>query len=111
MWDFPVSSSDNTDTSDSDSSSGTSSDCVIISPSSFTGKQKATSRSLVVLDLAIMTMEVSSKFTTPESVACFRGAVKLSSSKDESGVITEPIAGGEFVTTVNTNEPHYFYMY
>ncbi|MCI22209.1 hypothetical protein A2U01_0043385, partial [Trifolium medium] len=34
-------------------------------------------------------MEVSSKFTTSESVECFRKAVKLSGSKDESGVITE----------------------
>ncbi|MCH83583.1 hypothetical protein A2U01_0004409 [Trifolium medium] len=56
-------------------------------------------------------MGVSSKFSTPEIVACFRGAIKLSGSNDESGIITDPVNEGKFVTTVNTTEPHYFYMY
>ncbi|MCH80224.1 hypothetical protein A2U01_0000989 [Trifolium medium] len=110
IWGFPVSSSDNFD-SDSDSSSGSSSDCVIISPSSFIGKQKNMCRSLVVADLAFTTMEVRSKFTTTEIVELFRKAINLSGSDDESGVITEPVGENEFVTTVNTQPPHYFYMY
>ncbi|MCI19832.1 hypothetical protein A2U01_0040992, partial [Trifolium medium] len=56
-------------------------------------------------------MEVSSKFTTAESVESFRKAVMLSGSGDESDVVTEPVSESEFVTTVNTAEPHYFYMY
>ncbi|MCI70048.1 hypothetical protein A2U01_0091311, partial [Trifolium medium] len=35
-------------------------------------------------------MEVSSKFTTAESVESFRKAVMLSGSGDEIGVVTEP---------------------
>ncbi|MCI39535.1 hypothetical protein A2U01_0060767, partial [Trifolium medium] len=35
-------------------------------------------------------MEVSSKYTSSEIVTCFREAVKLSGSKDESGIITDP---------------------
>ncbi|MCH79874.1 hypothetical protein A2U01_0000635 [Trifolium medium] len=62
-------------------------------------------------DFNFTTMEVSSKFTTTESVECFRRAVMLSGSGDESGVITESVGAGELVTTVNTIEPHYFYMY
>ncbi|PNX80047.1 hypothetical protein L195_g036042 [Trifolium pratense] len=99
-----ISSSD-----DSDSDSGSSSDCIIISPSSFTGKPKNTCRDLVVAGLAPIKMETSSKYTNIEIVKCFREMVKLSGSGDKSGIITEP--EGEFVTTVNTNPPHYFYMY
>ncbi|MCI55934.1 hypothetical protein A2U01_0077185, partial [Trifolium medium] len=46
-----------------------------------------------------------------ESVESFRKAVMLSGLGDESGVVTEPVGEGEFVTTVNTADPHYFYMY
>ncbi|MCI60378.1 hypothetical protein A2U01_0081634, partial [Trifolium medium] len=42
LWGFPVSSSNSDVNSDSDSSNGNSSDCVIISPSSFTGKKETT---------------------------------------------------------------------
>ncbi|MCI51860.1 hypothetical protein A2U01_0073104, partial [Trifolium medium] len=87
IWGFPVSSSSDSD-SDSDSSSGSSSDCVMISPSSFTGKRTNTCRSLIVADLTFTTMEIRSKFTTTEVVECFRKAIKLSGSDDESGVIT-----------------------
>ncbi|MCH97779.1 hypothetical protein A2U01_0018775, partial [Trifolium medium] len=91
MWGFHVSSSNSVESSDSDSSSGASSDCVIISPSSFTGKQGSSSRSLAVVETAIMSMEVNSKFNTPEIVACFREAVKLSGSNSEDHIITEPV--------------------
>ncbi|MCI45312.1 hypothetical protein A2U01_0066551, partial [Trifolium medium] len=54
-------------------------------------------------------MEVSSRFTTPEFVTAFRKAVKLSGSQDENHIIIEPVNEGEFVTTVNSIEPHFFY--
>jgi hypothetical protein len=45
LMDYPLNPS--SDDSDSDSSSGASSDCVIISPSSFTGKRKDTTLTIV----------------------------------------------------------------
>jgi hypothetical protein len=56
-------------------------------------------------------MEVSSKYLTLESVARFRGLYALSGSGDEADVITEPVGEVEYVTHVNSQPPHYFYMY
>ncbi|GAU21490.1 hypothetical protein TSUD_242130 [Trifolium subterraneum] len=75
---------------ESDSSSGDDNDCVVISPSAFTPKNP-NNRALIVVD-SISTistsMEVSSRFTTPEIVATFRKAIKLSGSKNESHIMT-----------------------
>jgi hypothetical protein len=57
------------------------------------------------------TMEVSSRFLTEELVALFRTKYDLSGSGDEGDVVAESVGEGEFVTTVNINEPHFFYMY
>ncbi|MCH91519.1 hypothetical protein A2U01_0012446, partial [Trifolium medium] len=99
LWGFPVASSD-LGSSDSDDDS----DCVVISPSSFTPKNP-NNRALVVADSVSTlssSMEISSRFTTPEFVTAFRKAVKLSGSKDENHIIVEPVNEGEFVTTVNS---------
>ncbi|MCI67282.1 hypothetical protein A2U01_0088540 [Trifolium medium] len=46
-----------------------------------------------------------------EFVTAFRRTVKLSGSKDENHIVIEPVNEDEFVTTVNSVEPHFFYMY
>ncbi|MCI66542.1 hypothetical protein A2U01_0087800, partial [Trifolium medium] len=51
-------------------------------------------------------MKVPSKYRSREIVECFRKAVMLSGNDDESAFITEPVEEGEFVTRVNTSEPH-----
>ncbi|GAU35507.1 hypothetical protein TSUD_155380 [Trifolium subterraneum] len=112
---FQVNSSDlESGSSDSDSdSSGNDGDCVIISPSSFTSK-KPNNHSLIVADSVSTistSMEISSKFTTHEFVSTFRKAVKLTDLEHENLIITDPVNEGEYVTTVNAQEPHYFYMY
>ncbi|GAU48211.1 hypothetical protein TSUD_404980 [Trifolium subterraneum] len=38
-------------------------------------------------------------------------AVQVSGEGGENRVVIDPVALGEFVTTVNEQEPHYFYMY
>ncbi|CAJ2653460.1 unnamed protein product [Trifolium pratense] len=90
LWGFDVGSSSDSD-SDSDSSSGSDSDCVIISPSSFTGKRKNPCRDLVVAGYTPVTMEVPSKYTSAEMVMSFRKAVRLTESKHEESIITEPV--------------------
>ncbi|GAU32750.1 hypothetical protein TSUD_323180 [Trifolium subterraneum] len=86
MFGFTVKSSDfESGTSDSDSdsdSSGHDSDCVIISSSEFSSRNP-NNRSLIV----------------------------VSGEGGESRVVIDPVAVGEFVTTINEQEPHYFYMY
>ncbi|CAJ2653064.1 unnamed protein product [Trifolium pratense] len=110
LWGFDVGSSSSD--SDSSSDSGNDSDCVIISPSSFTGKRKNPCRDLVVADYTPVTMEVPSKYTNVEMVKSFRKAVKLSDSPPrEDLIITEPVKEGEFVFFKNDNPPHYFYLY
>ncbi|GAU32709.1 hypothetical protein TSUD_101300 [Trifolium subterraneum] len=106
--DFESGSSD----SDSDSS-GNDSDCVIISPSEFSSKNP-NNRSLIVADSVATistSMEISSSFTTDGFVSTFRQVVQVSGERGENRVVIDPIALGEFVTTVNEQEPHYFYMY
>ncbi|GAU44772.1 hypothetical protein TSUD_138840 [Trifolium subterraneum] len=56
-------------------------------------------------------MEISSRFTTDEFVSTFRQAVQVSGEGGENRFVIDPVALGEFVTTVNEQEPHYFYMY
>ncbi|KAK2410368.1 hypothetical protein QL285_045734 [Trifolium repens] len=53
----------------SGSSNGHNSDYVIISPSSFTGKQRDESLALVVVGSEVMAMEVSSTYQSVEGVA------------------------------------------
>ncbi|GAU22818.1 hypothetical protein TSUD_142590 [Trifolium subterraneum] len=56
-------------------------------------------------------MEISSRFTSDEFVSTFKQAVQVSGEGGENRVIIDPVAEGEFVTTVNEQEPHYFCMY
>ncbi|GAU46490.1 hypothetical protein TSUD_402450 [Trifolium subterraneum] len=56
-------------------------------------------------------MEISSRFTTDEFVSTFRQAVRVSGEGGENRVVIDPVALREFVTTVNEQEPHYFYIY
>jgi hypothetical protein len=101
MLNLPVIESD----SDSSSSSSSDSDCVIISRSSFTGKE------LVSFDPSTATMFTESKFHSPDSVQTLRGAIKFSGSGKECDVIVEPVDAGDRVTIVNPAPPHYFLMY
>ncbi|GAU47340.1 hypothetical protein TSUD_302080 [Trifolium subterraneum] len=55
-------------------------------------------------------METPSKYNSVESVRCFREVVKLYDGGDDAEVIVDPVGEGEFITTVNVGEPHYFYM-
>ncbi|WJX83762.1 hypothetical protein P8452_66399 [Trifolium repens] len=56
-------------------------------------------------------MEVTSKYTTEESIQDFRSDVMLSGSGKEGDVVIDPVGNRELVTGVNTQLPHYFYMY
>ncbi|GAU38580.1 hypothetical protein TSUD_322570 [Trifolium subterraneum] len=115
MFGFTVKSSDfEFGTSDIDSdSSGNDSDCVIISSSEFSSTNH-NNCSLIVADFVATistSMEISSRFTTDEFISTFRQAVRVSGESGENRVMIDPVALGEFVTTVNEQEPHYFYMY
>jgi hypothetical protein len=107
VFGFPVSSSDSEDSSETGSTSTSSgSDCVIISRSSFTGKN------LVPKYFVAGEMDVPSRFNSLEMIACLRKVVKLcGGGADECQIIVDPVGEGELVTTKNTVEPHYFYMY
>ncbi|GAU39438.1 hypothetical protein TSUD_290040 [Trifolium subterraneum] len=112
MVGFPYSSSNSESSSDSDGS-GNDSDCVIISPSEFSSKNP-NNRSLIVADSVATistSMETSSRFTYDEFVSTFRKVIRVSGEGGEDRVIVDLVAEGEFVTTVNEREPHYFYMY
>ncbi|GAU28740.1 hypothetical protein TSUD_372480 [Trifolium subterraneum] len=113
MFGFTVKSSDFESGSCDSDSSGNDSDCVIISPSEFSSKNP-NNRSLIVADSAttiFTSMEISSRFTTDEFVSTFRQAIQVSGEGGENRVVIDPVAVAEFVTTVNEQEPHYFYMY
>ncbi|KAK2368548.1 hypothetical protein QL285_081735 [Trifolium repens] len=56
-------------------------------------------------------MEITSKYTTEESIQDFRNDVMLSGSGREGDVVIDPVGNRELVTGVNTQTPHYFYMY
>ncbi|GAU38038.1 hypothetical protein TSUD_274400 [Trifolium subterraneum] len=115
MFGFSVKSSDfESAGSDSNSdSSGNDNDCVIISPSSFNSKNP-NNRSLIVADSVATistSMETSYRFISDQFVSTFRKVIKVSGSNSENHVMVDPVAEGEYVTTVNNQEPHYFYMY
>ncbi|MCH83918.1 hypothetical protein A2U01_0004747, partial [Trifolium medium] len=74
------------------------------------GKRENPCRALVVAEPPV-TMDVSSKYTSEDMVKSYRKAVKLSCSECEELIISEPVREGEFVTTVNTTPPDYFYIY
>ncbi|MCI39561.1 hypothetical protein A2U01_0060793, partial [Trifolium medium] len=75
-------------------------------------KRKNTCRDLVVADPApLAVMDITSKYISDETVSSFRGLIGVSSSGVENQVISEPVGEDELVTTVNSNPPHYFYMY
>jgi hypothetical protein len=93
------------------SSSGNSSDCVMISPSTFTGKRRDESLAIVVVGSEIITMEISSAYQSEASVAEFRELYDVSGNFNEDEVILEPVGEGEYVTSVHTTEPAFFYMY
>ncbi|KAK2455241.1 hypothetical protein QL285_002715 [Trifolium repens] len=95
----------------STSSSGHSSDCMIISPSSFTGKRRDESLALVAVGSEVMAMEVSSVYQSVESVAKFREKFDVSGTFDEDDVVLEPVEGGEPMLGVPRSEPTSFYMY
>jgi hypothetical protein len=64
-----ISSSDlDSNSGDDNSSSGNSSDCVTISPSSFTGKRRDESLVIVAVGPEVTTMEVSSTYQSEESI-------------------------------------------
>jgi hypothetical protein len=56
-------------------------------------------------------MEIFSTYTSVESVHEFRNDVMLSDSSREEDVVCDPVGDNELVTGVNTQPPHYFYMY
>jgi hypothetical protein len=95
----------------SNNSSEHSSDCVIISLSSFTGKRIDESLALVVVGSEVMTMKVSSTYQSVEGVAKFRALYDVSGTFDENDVVLEPVEAGEYVTCVPSSEPAFFYMY
>ncbi|GAU42949.1 hypothetical protein TSUD_142860 [Trifolium subterraneum] len=65
----------------------------------------------VVFEKCSSGMETPSKYNSVESVRCFREVIKLYDGGDDAEVIVDPVGEGEFITTVNAGEPHYFYMY
>jgi hypothetical protein len=60
---------------------------------------------------SFLNMEIFSKYTSEESVQDFRKDVMLSGSGREGDVVINPVGSKELVTGVNTQAPHYFYMY
>jgi hypothetical protein len=56
-------------------------------------------------------MEVSSTFQSDESIVKYRAKYDVSGTFDEGDVILEPVRAGEYVTSVHTAEPSFFYMY
>ncbi|GAU50708.1 hypothetical protein TSUD_301130 [Trifolium subterraneum] len=87
---FPVSSSDEESSLESDSDSRNS-DCVIISPPSFTGKNLVKYRP-VVFEEYFSWMETPLKYNSVENVRCFREVVKLYDGGDDAEVIVDPVA-------------------
>ncbi|KAK2390408.1 hypothetical protein QL285_063952 [Trifolium repens] len=98
------------DGSSSDSSS-CGSDCVIISPSSFTGKRRDESLALVAVGSEVATMNVSSLCDSAERVAEFREKFDVSGDFKEDDAVLEPVGEGEYVTGVPSSGPTSFYMY
>jgi hypothetical protein len=106
----PITHSDLESSSGDDSSSGSSS-CVIISPSSFTGKRRDESLALVAVGSEVATMNVYSSYDSAERVAKFREKFDVSGDFEEDDVVLEPVGEGEYVTGVPSSGPTSFYMY
>jgi hypothetical protein len=56
-------------------------------------------------------MEISSAYQSEASVAEFRELYDVSGNFNEDEVILEPVGESEYVTSVLTTEPAFFYMY
>ncbi|GAU48770.1 hypothetical protein TSUD_406130 [Trifolium subterraneum] len=57
-------------------------------------------------------MDTAPKFTSPKSILRFREGYSLYNGDGEDElIIVEPVRADELITTVNREEPHYFYMY
>jgi hypothetical protein len=56
-------------------------------------------------------MEVSSTYQSEASVAEFRELYDVSGNFEEEEVILEPVRAGEYVNSIHTTEPPFFYMY
>ncbi|KAK2443242.1 hypothetical protein QL285_014363 [Trifolium repens] len=97
--------------SSSDSSSGNNSDCVIISPSSFTGKRRDESLAIVAVGPEATTMEISSIYQDVESVEAYREKFDVSGTFDEKDFVFEPVKEGEYVIDVPRSDHVTFFMY
>ncbi|MCH85769.1 hypothetical protein A2U01_0006619, partial [Trifolium medium] len=95
--------------SDSDTESEHSSDCLIISPSSFSRKEVAARCQILALNSG--EMNYSSKYTTSMSVQLFRERIKVSGTGNEDDVTIDPVGEGEVVTSGSDLDPPFFYMY
>ncbi|GAU27363.1 hypothetical protein TSUD_55160 [Trifolium subterraneum] len=69
--------------------------------------------SMRVIRLVVLAgMDTASKFTSSESILRFREGYSLYNGDGEDElVIVETVRADELLTTVNREEPHYFYMY
>jgi hypothetical protein len=56
-------------------------------------------------------MEVSSRFQTEAFIISYRAKYDVSGTGNEGDVVVEHVVEGEFVTSVNIQEPSFFYMY
>jgi hypothetical protein len=56
-------------------------------------------------------MEVSSTFQSNASIIKYRAAYDVSGTFEEGDVVLEPVRAGEYVTSVHTTKPSFFYMY
>ncbi|GAU32940.1 hypothetical protein TSUD_153570 [Trifolium subterraneum] len=65
----------------------------------------------VVPDASPVLMDSVLKYNSAGMIRCFREIVKLYSRENEEEIVVDPVGEDELVTTVNTVEPHYFYMY
>ncbi|WJX66031.1 hypothetical protein P8452_50626 [Trifolium repens] len=97
--------------SNSDSSSGNSSDCVIISPSSFTGKLRDESLAIIDVGSEAMAMEVSSIYRDLEIVEAYRKKFDISGTFNEKDVVFEPVEEGEYVVEAPRSDLVTFFMY
>jgi hypothetical protein len=83
----------------------------IVAMLSFTGKRRDESLAIVAVGSEVTTIEVSSTYRSEESIADFRKLLDVSGDFDEENVVPEPVEDGEFVTSVHTIEPAFFYLY
>jgi hypothetical protein len=56
-------------------------------------------------------MEISSMYDSAESVVELRVKYDVSRDFEEENVVLEPVVAGEYVTSVHTANPPFFYMY